>query len=416
MHDLSSHHLSKQEIFNHIEQYFSQELAENNGEINGENTRYFFAPGRVNLIGEYTDFNGGFVLPCAIQYGTYLIVHNNSVGKYRFYSGNCPEAPQISLDQLKSLDSKQKSLAWANYPIGVLKAFENEIDQGLDFYFYGNIPLGSGLSSSASIEVLTAYALHKLFDTSHSLKDLALLSQRAENQFIGLNCGIMDPYSIALGESDKALMIECQKETHQSLALDMGELAWMIIDSRKSRQLHESKYNERAQECQSALTALQQAHKLNQLCQLTPEQFERSQHLIKDPIVKKRARHVIHEHQRVLDAAQCFESQDWQKLAELLKLSQQSLSQDFEVSGEVLDSLVKITQNAPGVLGSRMTGAGFGGCTISLIKKEAFHDIQASVKEAFLKASGFEAKFYIAEASQGVHEVQVESTQNGQQP
>jgi galactokinase len=364
----------------------------------------FFAPGRVNLIGEYTDFNGGLVLPCAIQLGTYLIIQENTSNSVSFNSMNCPETISIPIEELKKLSISHSDYAWANYPIGILKEFSNHLKTGLDFYFSGNIPLGSGLSSSASIEMVTAFALNTLCNTQHSLTDLALLCQDAENQFIGLQCGIMDMYSIAHGKSGCAMMINCEQCTHSNISLNMEDLAWLIINSKKSRQLSESKYNERNQECQKALAILNKTRQLNNLCQLPFSELAQAKQEITDAGIYKRLHHVVSEHQRVIDCQHAMQNSDWNKVAELMNASHQSLSEDFEVSGETLNTLVTISQQTDGVLAARMTGAGFGGCTINLIKKDKLDSIIDNIKSLYGSASHLNAEFYIAEASQGVHQ------------
>lgn len=364
----------------------------------------FFAPGRVNLIGEYTDFNGGLVLPCAIQNGTYLMLQARTDDNFHFYSINCPETPRINLTQLLATQTKQKNYAWANYPLGILKQFENKLSTGFDFFYYGNIPLGSGLSSSASIEMVTAFALNTLCKTNNSLTDLALLCQRAENQFIGLQCGIMDMYSIAHGKANHALMINCESLSHVDSKLDMGEYAWLIVNSNKMRQLSESKYNERHQECQQALSILNLTRQLDNLCQLPVTELTQAKKEISDNTLYKRLMHVVSEHQRVIDCHLAIHNKQWKTVAELMNASHQSLSQNFAVSGEILDTLVDISQKTPGVLGARMTGAGFGGCIILLIQKEQEARIIENIQKKYLSDTTRQADFYSVCAAQGVHQ------------
>jgi len=364
----------------------------------------FFAPGRVNLIGEYTDFNGGLVLPCAIQYGTYLIVQSRNDQSFHFHSMNCPETVDISIDILKKLTIKEEKYAWCNYPLGILKQFENKLSTGFNFFFYGNIPLGSGLSSSASIERVTAFALNTILNEQYSLTNLAQLCQHAENQFIGLHCGIMDMYSIAHGQADHAMMINCENNTHTYTPIEMGALSWLIINSNKTRKLSESKYNKRNQECQQALSILNLTRKLDNLCQLPIGELKQARDEITDNVIYKRLHHVVTEHQRVNDCHIALKNNQWGKVAELLNASHQSLSKDFQVSGEILDKLVAISLDTEGVMAARMTGAGFGGCTINLISKKHESSIIKTIKKNYKSATGLDADFYISQASQGTHE------------
>lgn len=370
----------------------------------------FFAPGRVNIIGEYTDFNGGFVLPCAIQNGTYLIVQTRADQEFHFHSMNCPETVTLSINTLRSIKNKQAHYAWANYPLAVVKQFENELNSGFDFFYYGNIPLGSGLSSSASIEMLTAFALNTLLNTKHSLTELALLCQRAENRFIGVQCGIMDMYSIAHGKNAQAMMINCEKMQHTDTTLTMNVYSWLIINSNKKRQLSESKYNERFQECQAALRILNLTRNLDNLCQLPFEQLKQAQREITDPLIFKRLHHVVSEHQRVLACQAAMQKQDWQTVATLMNASHQSLSEDFEVSGDILDTLVSISQQTPSVLAARMTGAGFGGCVILLIVKAQEASIIKNIEENYFIQTNLHADFFPALASHGVQQLPQESS------
>lgn len=401
---MRQHKATHSDCFNTLEQHYASKLARQESER-------FFAPGRVNLIGEYTDFNGGLVLPCAIDLGTYLILVPTKKQEFAFFSMQEPEEVRISKQQLMQTSHKQAAWAWANYPIAVLKHFETvllEHPGGFDFFFYGNLPVASGLSSSASIEVLTAFALKSTLDTKHSLRDIALLTQAAENHFIDVQCGIMDQYAIAHGLEQHALLIDCQQVSHTDIAMPMLEngYQWLIINSNKTRQLRESKYNERRQECDEALALLQNKYSLEQLCDFPFAHINKLEQELNKELLFRRARHVISEQQRVLDFATALANAEVEKLGELMNASHQSLKKDFEVSGDILDELVKISQNTEGVVGARMTGAGFGGCTINLVEADKSETIIQHIGESYQERCGLNADFYLAKASRGVHQIQ----------
>lgn len=401
---MRQHKPTHSECFNTLEQHYASKLARQESEK-------FFAPGRVNLIGEYTDFNGGLVLPCAIDLGTYLILAPTDQEGFGFFSMQEPEEIHISKQELVQTKQKQTNWAWANYPIAVLKHFEETLlkrQGGFDFFFYGNLPIASGLSSSACIEVLTAFALKTVLASKHSLTDIARLAQAAENHFIGVQCGIMDQYAIAHGLQQHALLIDCQQVSHKNIAMPMLEKGyqWLIINSNKARQLSESKYNERRQECDKALALLQDKYSMKQLCDFPFKEIDKLAQELKNELLFRRAHHVISEQQRVIDFATALANFEVKKLGELMNASHQSLSQDFEVSGEILDELVNISQNSEGVVGARMTGAGFGGCIINLIEADKSENIIKNISQQYQTRCGLNADFHITQASRGVHHYQ----------
>lgn len=365
-----------------------------------EATETFFSPGRVNLIGEHIDYNGGLVMPCAITFGSYLLVSPNNDHVFRFKSLNFPEQAEVPLQG----DHKKIGEVWYNYPVGVIAHFlkEGKSLQGLDMLFYGDIPIGSGLSSSASIEVVTAYALNDLFNADYSKLDLVKLSQSVENKFIGVNCGIMDQFAVAFGEKDKALMLNCDTLDYQAVDSNLGNYLLAIINTNKPRKLAESKYNERVQECQTALAALKQELDINYLCDIDAGTFERYKHLITDATILARATHVIEENDRVKLAAKALSNNNLAEFGRLMYASHQSLRELYEVSGVELDTVVDYSKTNPDVAGARMTGAGFGGCAIALVKKDAFDKFSEEVTEYYTNKIGYAPSVYASLIGDGV--------------
>jgi len=365
-----------------------------------EATETFFSPGRVNLIGEHIDYNGGLVMPCAITFGSYLLVSPNNDHVFRFKSLNFPEQAEVPLQG----DHKKIGEVWYNYPVGVIAHFLNDGKslQGLDMLFYGDIPIGSGLSSSASIEVVTAYALNELFNAGYSKLDLVKLSQSVENKFIGVNCGIMDQFAVAFGEKDKALMLNCDTLDYQAVDSNLGDYLLAIINTNKPRKLAESKYNERVQECQTALASLKQELDINYLCDIDAGTFEPYKHLITDATILARATHVIEENDRVKLAAKALSNNNLAEFGRLMYASHQSLRELYEVSGVELDTVVDYSKTNPDVAGARMTGAGFGGCAIALVKKDAFDKFSEEVTEYYTNKIGYAPSVYASLIGDGV--------------
>ncbi|MBU3183902.1 galactokinase [Clostridium estertheticum] len=371
-----------------------------------EAEKVFFAPGRVNLIGEHTDYNGGNVFPCAITFGTYALIKKRTDKKIRFYSENFEELGimEINIDDMKY----NKEHDWANYPKGVIWVFENngmKIDSGFDILFYGNIPNGAGLSSSASIEVVTGVVLKDLYNFDLSMIDIVKYSQKAENEYVGVNCGIMDQFAIGMGKKDKAILLDTNTLKYQYSSIKLDGASIVISNTNKRRGLADSKYNERRSECETALKDLQSELKINALCEINEDIFEKNRHLIKNEVCARRAKHAIYENQRTLKAVKALENKDIKLFGELMNKSHISLRDDYEVTGIELDTLVEIAWKMPGVIGSRMTGAGFGGCTVSIVKDEFVDDFIKNVGEEYKKKIGYEAIFYVAKIGDGARKL-----------
>ena len=359
----------------------------------------YFTPGRVNLIGEHIDYNGGLVMPCAVTLGTWLALAPNNDQVIRFKSLNFEETQTIKLQSNYTKDGS----GWFNYPLGVFNEIlkDKEIPCGLDLLFSGNIPIGSGLSSSASIEVVMAYALNDYFNLGYERLDLVLMSKRVENDFIGLNSGIMDQFAVAFGEKDKALVLNCDTLEYQSVDSHLGDYCLAIINTNKPRKLAESKYNERVTECQTALKQLNQEISINNLCDLTAKKFADYSHLITDSTILKRATHVIEENDRVILAAEVLSNSDLKAFGELMYASHKSLKDLYEVSGKELDTVVEFCSNYPEVIGARMTGAGFGGCAIALLKKGMEADFTEKVTDYYTSIIGYSPDIYVSEIGNG---------------
>lgn len=364
--------------------------------------RAYFAPGRVNLIGEHTDYNGGHVFPCALTIGTYGVARKREDNKLRFYSMNFEEVGIIesSLDDLKPY----KEADWTNYPKGVMWAFGEKgmkVEKGMDILLCGNIPNGSGLSSSASVEVLTGTILRDMFGFDVSNQDLALIGQFSENKFNGVNCGIMDQFAIAMGKKDNAIFLDTATLKFEYAPIKLQNEKIVISCSNKKRGLGDSKYNERRSECEDALAKIQQYVGINSLGDLTEEQFEQCKDAIKDETKEKRARHAVYENQRTIKAVEALKNNDIEKFGKLMIASHESLRDDYEVTGIELDTLVEEALKINGVIGSRMTGAGFGGCTVSIVKDEAVDEFIEKVGKAYKEKIGYAADFYVVEVGDG---------------
>ncbi|WP_278638845.1 galactokinase [Capnocytophaga sputigena] len=364
--------------------------------------KQFFAPGRVNLIGEHTDYNGGNVFPCAIDKGTYGLVKKRNDRRFRMYSENFADlgVMEFTLDEL----TNDKKHDWANYPKGVIKMFleaGQKIDSGFDIFFSGNIPNGAGLSSSASIEMLTAIVLKDLFNLSIDPVEMAQLGKKTENLFIGVNSGIMDQFAVAMGKKDNAILLDCNTLKYDYVPVVLKDEVIVIANTNKRRGLADSKYNERRAECDEALAELQTKLPIKALGELSIEQFEANKDLIKSPIRQKRAKHAVYENQRTLKAQKELSAGNLAEFGKLMNQSHISLRDDYEVTGVELDTLAALAWEQPGVVGSRMTGAGFGGCTVSIVKKDKVDDFIKNVGEAYKNKIGYAADFYIASVSDG---------------
>lgn len=364
--------------------------------------RSYFSPGRVNLIGEHTDYNGGHVFPCALTIGTYGVARKREDGKLRFYSMNFEKLGVIESDINDLVNCKEDD--WANYPKGVIWAFKEKgyiIPYGLDMVIYGNIPNGSGLSSSASVEVLMGVILRDMFDIDVNMIDIALLGQYSENNFNGVNCGIMDQFAIAMGKKNNAIFLDTADLSYKYAPIKLDGAKIVIACSNKKRGLGDSKYNERRSECETALSELKTKLEINSLGELTEEEFEANKELIKDECRVRRAKHAVYENQRTIKAVNALNEGDIETFGRLMNASHVSLRDDYEVTGKELDTLVETAWEQEGVIGSRMTGAGFGGCTVSIVKDEAVAAFIENVGKVYLETIGYAADFYVVEIGDG---------------
>jgi len=360
----------------------------------------YFSPGRVNLIGEHIDYNGGLVMPCAITFGTYLLISTNDDGVFRFRSLNFEDKLEIDIGK----EYRKTSESWFNYPLGIIDYFikDGHRLKGADMLFYGDIPISSGLSSSASIEVVTAFALNELMDCGYSKLDLVKLSKSVENNFIGVNCGIMDQFAVAFGEKDKALMLNCDTLEYQAVDSNLGNHILAIINTNKPRKLAESKYNQRVRECQAALKVLQQKLDIDNLCDIDTATFNKFKYLINDGILLKRATHVVEENERVKLAAAALSNNDLREFGQLMYASHDSLRDLYEVSGKELDAITEYCKTDAEVAGARMTGAGFGGCGIALVRETHFDAFSRNVTDYYTAKIGYTPSVYRSSIGSGV--------------
>ncbi|MBO4882497.1 MAG: galactokinase [Lachnospiraceae bacterium] len=372
-----------------------------------EGARVFFAPGRVNLIGEHTDYNGGHVFPCALTIGTYAAVRIRDDKTANFYSMNFEDEGVISLDLDKELKPSD-DLKWINYPAGIIWAFAEKgmtVPSGFDVVLYGNIPNGSGLSSSASVEVLTGFILKSLFGFEVSNIDLAKIGQFSENKFNGVNCGIMDQFAIAMGKKDCAIFLDTATLQYEYAPIKLTGCKLVIACSNKKRGLGDSKYNERRAECEKALSEIRTLVDVQSLGELDEATFGKVEMLIKDDVRAKRARHAVYENRRTITAVQALKRENIALFGQLMNASHESLRDDYEVTGPELDTLVDAARKQPGVIGSRMTGAGFGGCTVSIVKDECVDSFIEKVGAEYLEKIGYAADFYVVEIGDGPREI-----------
>ena len=370
------------------------------------NIRVFFAPGRVNLIGEHTDYNGGHVFPCALTIGTYVVIRKRQDKLIRFYSMNFE---QIGIKELNLEDLQEGSIHdWTAYPAGIVWSLLQKgytVNSGFDILYYGNIPNGSGLSSSASIEVATAYALSKVFDFTISNVDIAKLSQFSENEFNKVTCGIMDQFAVAMGKTDHAIYLDTATLEYRYAPIKLENEKIVIMNTCKRRELGDSKYNERRSECQEALERLQKVVQIESLGDLTIEEFEAKKDVISDEVLIKRAKHAVYENQRTIKAVKALEDKDLTLFGQLMVQSHDSLRDDYEVTGVELDTLVEETLKCDGVIGARMTGAGFGGCAVSIVKDDCVQEVIRTVGENYKNKIGYAAEFYVVSVGDGPKEL-----------
>ncbi len=367
-----------------------------------EGAKVYFAPGRVNLIGEHTDYNGGHVFPCALTIGTYAVARLRKDDKLCLFSMNF-ETGGVGECTLSNIEEKNTG-DWRNYPKGIVWAFGKkgfQVDKGLDILYYGNIPNGSGLSSSASIEVLTGYILKDMFGFAVTNQDLALIGQFSENQYNGVNCGIMDQFAIAMGKKASAIFLDTADLSYEYAPIDLDGAKIVILNTNKKRGLGDSKYNERRSECEAALAALQTKLDIKSLGELTEEEFEANKFLIGDDVKIKRAKHAVYENQRTIKAVKALQDKNLELFGKLMIASHDSLRDDYEVTGIELDTLVEEALKQDGVIGARMTGAGFGGCAVSIVKENCVDTFIENVGKAYQEKIGYAADFYVVEIGDG---------------
>ena len=387
----------KQKLFNKFAELFGTP----------DGAHFYFSPGRVNLIGEHTDYNGGHVFPCALTMGTYGAARKRDDRMIHFYSMNLDRfgVVEASLDDL----TNKNEYNWANYPLGVVWAFAEKgykLDTGFDMVIWGNIPNGSGLSSSASLEVLTGVILTDLYGiTDLSMTDLALIGQYSENNFNGCNCGIMDQFAVAMGKKDNAIFLDTNTMKYEYAPIHLEDAKIVITNSKVKHSLVDSAYNNRRQECTDALAALKTKLDINALGDLTPDEFEANKGLITDPVQLKRAKHAVYENQRTIDAVAALRDGDINKFGQLMNQSHISLRDDYEVSCEEIDILVDLAWKIPGVIGSRITGGGFGGCTVSIVKNDAVDTFINDIGKTYKEKVGHEAEFYTVDIGDGASRI-----------
>lgn len=367
--------------------------------------RTYFAPGRVNLIGEHTDYNGGHVFPCALTIGTYGAARARKDRKLCFYSLNFPEdgVTESSLDDLKPMEKS----GWTDYPKGVIWALGEkgyEIPSGVDFLVGGNIPNGSGLSSSASLEVLTGLVIRDLFGLEElTMTEIALAGQYGENHYNGMNCGIMDQFASAMGKKDCAIFLDTSTLKYEYAPVNLPDARIVITNSKVKHSLVTSAYNERRNECERALKELQEVTDIRSLGELSEEEFEAHKDAVKEEVCRKRARHAVYENQRTIKAVKALRDNNVEEFGRLMNASHVSLRDDYEVSCEEIDILTELAWSIPGVLGSRITGGGFGGCTVSIVKNEAVEEFIRTIGTEYKKKVGHEAEFYVVDLGDGAH-------------
>lgn len=387
-----------------LKQKFVQRYGGNEGNIS-----VFQAPGRVNLIGEHTDYNGGSVFPAALTFGTTLLIAPREDRKLGFASTNFPLIKEVSLDLVAFSEEDD----WANYPKGIvweLAQRDIHLSKGYNLLFHGEIPNGAGLSSSASIEVVTAYALLTLEGKQTDTVQIAVWSQHAENEFIGVKCGIMDQFAVANGRKDHAILLDCDTLRYELVPFKTGAYKLVIGNTNKRRGLVDSKYNERREQCEQAVQDLRHAFpELTLLGQLTLDQYKANDHLISDETVRRRALHVVEEIDRVGRSMEVLNDNDLVAFGLLMNASHDSLRDLYEVTGIELDTMVSAARQVPGVLGSRMTGAGFGGCTVSLVHQDSVEQFIADVGSKYEAATGLKPDFYVCDIGDGVRELKEEA-------
>ncbi len=364
---------------------------------------FFYSPGRVNLIGEHTDYNGGYVFPCALDLGTVMVLRLTGGTKIRLNSLNFPGEVEVPLSSAYT----PLPGSWTNYPVGVINEFalKGIAAPGLELLFYGDIPNGAGLSSSASIEMVTAVAMNEITGAGSGMMELVRMSQKAENVFAGMNCGIMDQFAVGFGKKDHAISLDCDTLEYRYAPLILGDRRLIITNTNKRRGLTDSKYNERRSECERAVELISMHHPVRNLSQLTVDDLWMIEKYIDSPVIRKRARHVITENGRTLDAITALEKNDIATFGRLMNESHDSLSADYEVTGIELDTLVYEGRKLPGVIGTRMTGAGFGGCTVSIVESPHADEFVKRLGEVYTTKTGLRADFYMPGIGDGARRI-----------
>ncbi|OIL00228.1 galactokinase [Oenococcus oeni] len=368
--------------------------------------KVFFSPGRINLIGEHTDYNGGNVFPCAISIGTFGVYGSRDDQTIRMYSANIPDQGVVSF-QLNDLEYHKED-GWTNYLRGVLASLvsrDYKINHGFDLFIHGNLPDGAGLSSSASIELLMGTILKNVFSLDVSQLDLVKIGQEVENKYIGVNSGIMDQFAVGMGRAEQAILLDTNTMKYEYAPVKLGDNVIVIMSTNKRRELQDSKYNERRSQCEEALKRLQTKLAIKSLGDLSIEAFDQASYLINDDILIRRARHAVFENQRTLRAFDALKNNDLTTFGQLVDASHVSLHFDYEVAGKELDTLVEAAWKQPGVLGARMIGAGFGGCAIAIVGKDYVDDFKTKVGKSYQEKIGYPADFYIAKISDGPKEI-----------
>ncbi|WP_338473277.1 galactokinase [Niallia sp. XMNu-256] len=384
-------------------QQFQEIFPENSHE---EKVRLFFSPGRINLIGEHTDYNGGHVFPCAITFGTYGAARKRKDDRIRLHSLNFPNSGVIEFS-LSDLNY-QKHHGWANYPKGMFRYLLEtgaKLSCGLDILIQGNIPNGAGLSSSASLEMLIGVMVNEMFELGLDRLTLVELGKKVENEFIGVNSGIMDQFAVGMGKKDCGILLDCNTLDYQYAPLNLLNYQIIIMNTNKRRELSDSKYNERRQECETALSQLQTELAIDSLGDLSQEDFEANKHLIENETLVKRARHAVYENRRTLKALSSLRSNELKRFGQLMNDSHRSLRDDYEVTGIELDTLVEAAWEQEGTLGARMTGAGFGGCAIAIVETDGVETFIEEVGKKYEETIGHQADFYVANVGEGAKEI-----------
>jgi galactokinase len=376
-----------------LKEKFSQKYGE--GEFNG-----YFSPGRVNLIGEHTDYNGGFVFPCAISFGTYCLIRKTKRKSVKFASLNLDFKTEIDIKEL----NKPIRQEWVNYPVGVFAQFlKRGIDfkEGADILFYGNVPNGAGLSSSAALEMVTAVAINGTWNLDIDRIDLIKMAQKAEHEFAGVMCGIMDQFASGMGKKEHAIFLDCDTLEYDLVPVKLNGVKIVISNTNSPRKLDSGMYNQRVSECQAAVKEISRFKPINALVECSWDEFKELEEKFEDEVVMRRARHVISEIARTKEAVEQLKNGNLKRFGELMNGSHNSLRDDYEVTGPELDTMVEEARKIDGVIGSRMTGGGFGGCTVSLVKDEAIDAFTKNVGNNYTTKTGLNPEFYVAEISDG---------------